>query len=188
MAKAARSSGRAGIGTGALAPLGPIDAMLAEHDRQRQICERLQKIAYDGRVARDEARAISAYLLRDWQHHRDDESEYLFPMLRRRVLPEDGLIDVLAQLEEEHVRAQALIDGFIRVFETATGDMEQIVPPHVAAAIIRYAAMEHRHLAIENSIVLTIARVRLTRSDLAELADRMRARRRPASGGERQER
>lgn len=40
-----------------------------------------------------------------------------------------------------------------------------------------YAASEHRHLALENAVVLAIAGVRLHRGDLSRISRNMKARR-----------
>jgi hypothetical protein len=40
-----------------------------------------------------------------------------------------------------------------------------------------YAASEHRHLAMENSIVMAIARIRLKSADLAAISQAMKQRR-----------
>jgi hypothetical protein len=43
--------------------------------------------------------------------------------------------------------------------------------------MLAYATGEHRHLAAENGIVLAIARIRLTRGDLAKMSRSMKQRR-----------
>lgn len=155
----------------------PLDYILADHDRHRGICQRLREIARIGKISGDEAAYLSDYLTTGLRQHHDDEDEFLFPALRRRALPEDELEDVLKRLEEDHQRAQHMVQSILDFFARVPVGQEAPVSQHLIAVILRYSAREYRHLAIENAVVMTIAQVRLTKSDLAAMSRQMKARR-----------
>lgn len=155
----------------------PLDFIFAEHFRQRCLCGHLRRIAAARRATRKEATVILAFLTRDLVLHHTDEDEDLFPAVRRRALPEDSLEPILARLTADHAKALDWVD-IIRVALSRHFDGDHIaVNHHSADAMLAYATSEHRHLSIENGIVLVIARRRLTPSDLAELSRSMKARR-----------
>lgn len=155
----------------------PLEYMFADHFRQRSLCVALRRYADVGEVPRAEAAMVIAYLTRDLPWHHQDEDEDLFPLLRQRALREDELGEALAQLTDDHHRAEPMVGEVIAALSAApSGDHIKLAKP--ARALLRaYAASEHRHLAIENGIVLAIARIRLRRSDLAAMSRSMKARR-----------
>jgi hemerythrin-like domain-containing protein len=155
----------------------PLDYILADHVRQRAVCTLLRSFVAAKRAKVEDAQLVRSYLSRDIDLHHDDEEKDLFPMLRRRALPEDELGKVLDRLADDHRRSEALIVEIIRHLSQApvNGDIPLRAPAR--EALEDYAATEHRHLAIENAVVMTIAAVRLNRSDLKALARNMAARR-----------
>jgi hemerythrin-like domain-containing protein len=155
----------------------PLDYILADHMRQRAICAVLKEVRICGEVARDEAMRIVTYLREDLPLHHADEDEGLFPALRRRALPEDDLDAVLARLGEDHRRGELLVDAIISGL-TPSDDSDVIVlSPQAQGNIEAYASGENLHLAIENAVVMVIARVRLHRNDLKALSEAMKRRR-----------
>lgn len=152
----------------------PLDYFLAEHERHRNVCSALKRIARAGTVDAAEAAALVRFLSDDLVRHHDDEDEIFFPVLRKRALPEDELAPVLERLEADHRHSYALVQEVLSFLEDAVDQGRNAVPDAVAAAILRYAAREYRHLAIENGVVMTIAEVRLTRSDLAAMSRLMK--------------
>lgn len=154
----------------------PLDYILVDHVRQRSLCAALRRFAQQGHVDRAEADAVVAYLRRDLALHHRDEEEDLFPLLLRRVLPEDGLAATLAQLGEDHRRSQEVIAAIIPVLAGRAGDTAIKLGRDARKLLLAYASSEHRHLAAENGIVLAIARVRLTRGDLKAMSATMKDR------------
>jgi hemerythrin-like domain-containing protein len=151
--------------------------MHAEHFRQRRVCAFLRRFAADGFMAVPAARAVGEILRHETPRHHRDEEEDLFPALRRRARPEDHIGPVLDSLIAEHRRSEAACEAVIAdlavlpqadcVKLTTTGRRR----------MRSFAVAMHRHLAIENGVVLALARARLTRHDLDAIARGMKSRR-----------
>jgi len=155
-------------------PLGFIDA---HHARQRYVCRVLRRLAVERRIERGVARDVAAVLTHDLALHHRDEDEDLFPLLRKRALPEDDLAPMLAQLAEEHVALSAAA-GFVAAALSVPGVQPYVQVGYRTAGIAsEYVAIGERHLAIENAIVMVIARKRLRAVDLKFMSRSMKARR-----------
>lgn len=151
----------------------PLAIILADHDAQRQMCERLRAIAHAGFLGAEDARALHKHLKEHLPRHHRDEDEALFPLLRERALPEDGLDEVLARLHRDHVYSSRAADEFMPIFAPLSSDQTRAIDLETSAKILRFVGRELRHLAIENAVVLVIAQVRLSKADLAQIARRM---------------
>ncbi|HRD47716.1 MAG TPA: hemerythrin domain-containing protein [Caulobacter sp.] len=156
----------------------PLDWFFAEHYRHRQVCTLITTLAaepdFDGRALT----LVVEFIRNDLALHVIDEEEDLFPLLRRRALAEDEIEPALGRLSSEHkadiAHAQLVREGL----EACLADRR--APSRDAAiskAMRDFASQEMRHLALENAIVLPIARLRLSDSDLAGLSRRLGARR-----------
>jgi hemerythrin-like domain-containing protein len=155
----------------------PLDFILAEHHRHRTFCTRLRQASENRQLSRIDADRIVAYLTQDLELHHADEDEDLFPALRKRALPEDDLGAVLARLGEDHRRGAAMIEAVVDVLSQNPAAEFVRIDTTTAEIMQVYAASEHRHLALENAVVLAIAGVRLHRSDLNKISRNMKARR-----------
>jgi hemerythrin-like domain-containing protein len=159
--------------------LRPLDLLRHEHDRQERVCAELESFA-GAPGPESEPRHLPwllAYLNEELPRHTRDEEEDLFPMLRARCLPQDGIAEVLAQLSREHALDGDLA-GFIRA------DLEAVVGGHTRSPPLRlsinaraFAETQRRHIGWENRLVLPLARKRLTGPDLERLGRAMAARR-----------
>jgi hemerythrin-like domain-containing protein len=155
----------------------PLDYILVDHFRQRSLCATLRRLAGAGSVDRPEADMIVDYLRRDLPLHHRDEEEDLFPRLRRRLLPEDELEPALIRLVDEHRRFQPTVDAIMTQLAARSAEAPVALGRAACKSMLAYATGEHRHLAAENGIVLAIARIRLTRGDLAKMSRSMKQRR-----------
>jgi hypothetical protein len=155
----------------------PLDYILADHGRKRQICASLLEIAGARKVSRLAADRITAFLIGELRLHHADEDEDLFPALRRRLLPDDDLGLVLARLGEDHRRSEAMIDAAASALTRNPAADPVRLSSGECELLQVYANAEQRHLALENGVVMGIARVRLTRGDLKAISDTMKARR-----------
>lgn len=155
--------------------VSPLDYVLAEHIRQRALCWLLDYIASDEARTQNCVIAVTRFLRNDLNLHVADEEEDLFPLLRRRAEPDDRIDDVLRQLSREHTASACdtttILAGLSRI------DAEGCFSETFRALLHSFAAVEWRHLTVENAIVLPLARVRLTTDDLNVLGHRMAIRR-----------
>jgi hypothetical protein len=69
----------------------PIEAIYEAHCNQRQLCGDMELLAAATQPSAELARRILVSLCRDLPMHCDDEEKALFPRLRARALPEDGV-------------------------------------------------------------------------------------------------
>lgn len=153
----------------------PLEYVLADHDRQRRVTAALRRFADAGHASRAEADMIAGYLQRDLQLHHADEDEDLFPAVRQRAAAADELGDVLSRLSQDHQQNAKSVDALLAAL-AVPGDPITL-SSDVREAMRTYARREHRHLAIENGIVMVIARRRLTAHDLRRISQGMKARR-----------
>lgn len=155
----------------------PLVYIHADHARQRAVCGALMEFARQGQASRADADMVTAFLIRDLPLHYADEDADLYPLVRQRSLTEDNLGAVLARLSDDHRLsrstaveiAEALCEHPIRNSVSVDGSLRTLVQA--------FAVHERHHLALENSVVLTIAAIRLTKKDLREMSRRMKVRR-----------
>ena len=153
----------------------PLEYIFADHYRQRRVTAALRRIAEEGRAGRAEAAKIAGFLQGDLQLHHADEDEGLFPAVRQRAAPADELGDVLSRLSLDH---QQTAEAVAALLAALTADGDPITFSSDAREAMRsYARREQRHLAIENGIVMVIARRRLTAHDIRRISQGMKARR-----------
>jgi hemerythrin-like domain-containing protein len=156
----------------------PIDWFTAEHYRHRQFCALMHELAESQAFEPEALSAVIAFLRHELGRHVADEEEDFFPLLRRRALPEDDIEAVLERLSGEHDGDRAFAHSvrahLERCLETHTSPG---LDPSVALALGAFASQELRHLALENAVVMPLARMRLTREDLESLGRTLASRR-----------
>jgi hemerythrin-like domain-containing protein len=156
----------------------PLEFLFAEHYRHRQMCKILEFLAVSPDFDAAMIASTDDFIRYDVALHVIDEEEDLFPLLRRRCAPEDDIEDVLGRLSAEHAMDQALAREVRDVFAQA---LERREPPSRLpggpAALIALARQEKSHMALENAVVMPLARRRLTPEDLESLSVRLAARR-----------
>ncbi|TAJ70282.1 MAG: hemerythrin domain-containing protein [Phenylobacterium sp.] len=156
----------------------PIAWLFAEHHRHRQFCDLMQRTS----MATNYDEALLSWLLDFVVHelalHVLDEEEDLFPLMRARAQPEDDLDKVLTRLSGEHAKDLTRAAAVRRHLETCLRQQAPISRSNVRRrALESFAVQERSHLALENAVVLPIARLRLTERDLVELSNRLATRR-----------
>ncbi len=161
----------------------PLDFFFAEHFRHRQLCHLIDQLSATVFFDADRIAEVVDFLRFEAPIHIIDEEEDLFPLLRRRCLPEDELEGVLGVLSAEH-RADAVLGRAVRTHLEACLDTRSAPGASVEGRrdLSAFATQERRHLALENAVVLPIARQRLSEEDLTGLARRLAARRGRAPG------
>ncbi len=156
----------------------PLNWLFAEHYRHRQLCQLIERVGNATVLLSDEAHEILAFLRHDMPLHVIDEEDDLFPLLRRRCQPADELDAVLGALSAEHRDDLEQARALIAALEQALADGRP--PSHdreTRRLFTDFALHERRHIALENAVVLPIARLRLTAADLRSLSVRLAARR-----------
>lgn len=154
----------------------PLDFIHEDHLRERAICAMIDHIATTS--SPDPADAIRArdFLRHELPLHMADEEQDLFPLLRRRCLPEDAIDKAIDRLTGEH--HQSIADT--RKAAAALEPLEEGAGPLSEEGredLLRFTTHARRHLILENAIILPFARLRLTENDLDTLCRRMMQRR-----------
>mgnify|MGYP000933125558 CR=1 FL=1 len=156
----------------------PVDFILADHYRQRTVCdilESLQRPSSDGHAAL--AAEVLRYLEHELPHHVRDEEAGLFPRLKRRCPTGEDIRTILGILSEEHDKDAHLLPSLIDELRTIvrTGQPEQA--DRFARLVTVFVESLRRHLAWEDATVLRLARQWLTQDDLSEFGHEMAERR-----------
>lgn len=153
------------------APAGPIDDplafILAEHRRQREAADILMMIA-DGEFDRRGVGALARFLETDFSRHLADEDAVIFPALRRACLPADAIDGLTAKLSEEHRRETSLGEDVIDILNGLLSGAP--LSTSTRRRLRHFSGHVRQHLALENGVLLPIARVRLTPADQKGLA------------------
>ena len=156
----------------------PLSFFFAEHYRHRQLCHAIDQLAAATFFDAAAVSEVVDFLRYEAPVHIIDEEEDLFPPLRRRCQPEDDLERILGLLSAEHKADGVLgrqvrqhLEACLEAREAPGGQMDR------RRDLSQFAAQERRHLALENAIVLPIARLRLSQEDLKALSRRLAARR-----------
>lgn len=156
----------------------PLDFIRADHARQRALCGVIEDLARAPSLENHKAQRVVEQLGRDLALHVIDEEEDLFPLLRRRCQPEDDIEAVLTLLSGDHAGQESVAK---EIRDALSGLLAGGTPvpdhPGLQAKMLQFTARERRHLELENSIVIPIARARLTERDLSEISRGMAARR-----------
>ncbi len=157
----------------------PIEFLAAEHDRQRVLCAALERLVADAGAtgAAEAARQILDYYGTKLGLHYGDEEKGLFPMLRRRAEPDDGIGVILDLLDEEHQADHVLLDRLLGPLRAIAGGGRPADAIGFAGDARAFSVLQRRHLAWENGTVLVLARRRLSADDQRELGRGMAARR-----------
>ncbi len=154
----------------------PLDYLTADHHRHRVLCRLADALAATPGADPDRARAVGTFIGRDMAIHVIDEEQDLFPLLRRRATPEDAIDAVLGRLAAEHRSGGVLAARLAQALDEAalTG---RPIDRATRLDLAEFARSEREHLALENAVVMPLARLRLTAGDLRALSLRMAARR-----------
>ena len=166
----------------------PIAWFFAEHQRHRQFCDLMQRAAAAASFDEEVIDWLLDFVIHELALHVLDEEEDLFPLMRRRALPEDKLDSLLDRLSVEHAKDLTRTAAVRHHLETCLRQRAPIGQNSARRrALEGFVAQERSHLALENAVVLPIARRRLTERDLVDLSNRLAVRRgiarRPVSGG-----
>jgi hemerythrin-like domain-containing protein len=169
---------------GAIEPI-PLDLLreplvwfFAEHYRRRDLCERLLRLAPSAAFEAGALEDVRRFLDADFPAHIADEENDLFPLLRRRCQADDQIETVLEMLAGDHANDLRDASAVSALLARAARDRRGLGGYLETAALVQsFCRSQKRHIAVENAVVLPIARLRLTREDLHDLGRRLAARR-----------
>jgi len=155
----------------------PLDYILADHHRQRELFSMCDELAEADAFDPQLADTIATFLETEMELHVIDEEEDLFPMLRRRILPEDDVERIIGLLSGEHAADEALAGEIVASLREGMRTDRITVEPALRNALLTFADRQRRHLAVENAIVIPLAAIRLSKKDTINLGHRMAVRR-----------
>jgi len=156
----------------------PIAWFFAEHQRHRQFCDLMQRASMATTFDEETIGWLLDFVAHELALHVLDEEEDLFPMMRLRAQPEDKLEAILGRLSREHAKDLARAAAVRQHLEACLRQRVPISRNNVRRrALERFAIHERGHLALENAVVLPIARLRLSERDLVDLSSRLARRR-----------
>ena len=161
----------------------PLHVLMAEHERQQVICDRLDQLAENLETAPIAERAsdIIHFLEVDLARHTMDEERGLFPRLQQCCLPEDGCELIIERLMAEHALDHDLVDFLLADLELMATGHRLANPTRFLMNVQSFTDTQRRHLAWENATVLPLARRRLEPQDLQAIRDVMKANRKRKS-------
>lgn len=154
----------------------PLEFIFADHHRQRQAAIILNMIAA-GEFDECGVRSLVKFMKEDFARHIADEELGFFPLLRERCLAEDKIEPLITRLVEEHKDDESGGVAIINLLKErlAGKDLNDDAKSKIAA----FAEHILQHLAVENAVLLPIARVRMDETSLKALSSIFKERRTP---------
>jgi hemerythrin-like domain-containing protein len=163
----------------------PIEFILEEHDRQLEVCVRLEDLvsASDSDPKAHWAASLLEYLTKDLPIHIEDEERDLFPLLASRQEHDQDLPVILDQLVSEHELDRGLIEPIVEDLRHIAEGSVLVDSGRFCMYVRTFTVAMRRHLNWENRVVLPLARRVLSKEDRALLRDGIADRRRCLSPG-----
>ncbi len=152
----------------------PLKFLFAEHQRQRQASFILDAIA-GGAFDDDGVRNLVKFLDQDFVDHVADEEIIFFPLLKKQCQPEDKIEDLLSRLADEHREDELVGDHVVDSLRNLLSGRQLTASDKKRLTI--FAKHIRQHLAIENAILLPIARVRIDTDSLMFVSEMLKERR-----------
>jgi hemerythrin-like domain-containing protein len=161
----------------------PLDIIAYAHAHQMEMCDAMERIA-DGlpdEVDRRLCAQVAACLVFDLPLHHHDEESALFPLLRQRALPDDGIDHILERLAFEHHSDNDFASEIAEMLEVLGQGGKARNPDMLGYMLRGFFERYRRHVHWENALVMPLARLRLTGADLQQLAAMMESNRHQSS-------
>jgi len=153
----------------------PLDFLYAEHLRQRQFAKLLGLIA-DGVINRRTIAAAAEFVENDLAAHILDEEVSFFPLLRPLCLPEDKIDDLIGVLADEHREDEGESEKLLRVLSRLLDG--EVADEGDIKTLRSFSEHLKGHLALENGVLLPLAKARMTPEALELMAQSIIERRR----------
>ena len=144
-----------------------LDCIEKEHQAERNLCDMLERIADSLLEPLDTVQASTGIVaLRSClKRHVALEEIYLYPVLTKRLCPGDLAENLLEHIRCEHTADESLAHDTADQLEQAlvSGRVEN---PEMLGYMLRgFFECRRRHIAWEDSIILPLARYRLSAKD-----------------------
>jgi len=152
----------------------PLDFIFAEHHRQREAAVILSMIA-DGEFNRAGIEGLIEFLQTDFALHVGDEEIILFPALKVYCQSDDHVERIIERLVDEHKENESSCDEAVAILRKRLTETE--LAPDEFRKLRRFSDHIRQHLALENGVLLPIARVRLDTNALQDIAESLKQRR-----------
>lgn len=162
----------------------PIDRLEQAHAFHAGLCDMLEAIAdsLPDEVDPLQCRQALTSLQIELPLHHKDEEVGLFPLLERRARPKDNLSEHLAQLSLEHATDESFADELSQELDSLSRGERPHNPNMLGYMLRGFFESYRRHLHWENTVLLPLARKRLTEADLDVLAKTMQRHRSTSNG------
>ena len=145
----------------------PLAWWLAEHERHRNLCGIIDAVARSPDYHGEALSHLIVFLRDDLPRHAGEEEDIWFPQLRARARRGDDFIATMAALTADHGRNQTEMAAILTAVEALDPQARSpFLDVALAARLIELASRERQHLAVENAVLIPIARIRLTAGDL----------------------
>ncbi len=158
----------------------PLDFLFADHMRQRKMCNAIDAIHMtDEKFPLPELEEpIFAYLSEDFPLHIADEECDLFPTLRTTPDRDHDLDDLIDALMRNHAIELAMASDVIVYLKRNLHSLDEADNvSQFPRLLFMFTDCLRRHLAIEDQMLLPLARKRLGISDLSRIGRAMAKRR-----------
>jgi len=155
----------------------PLDSIERQHIGQESLCAVLEEIA-DGLPGKVDAALMTkalAGLSNELPRLQRDMNEGLFPLLQAQCLPEDHIEEVVFRLSMEDTTDLSFAGEIIEALGAMAGGAPVRNPNTLGYMLRGFFESYRRHLHWQRSVILPLARKRLSQADLCELGERMRA-------------
>lgn len=153
--------------------IDPIDVLFGDHYRIRAMLTLLQdcaRAAMSARVRTDLLHALATFLQIDLRRHLADEEAFLFPLLQRRLSHSDLLDPSIRELLIDHAAMRSLASDLAEQATQLQGQADPMPPSAFRRTAAAFAAAKQQHIALENAVILPLARARLGHADIRALA------------------
>lgn len=163
----------------------PIEFILEEHDRQLEICARLEDlvVSMDSDATASLASSLLEFFTKDLPLHIEDEERDLFPLLASRQGHDQDLPVILDQLVSEHELDRDLVEPLIEDLRNIANGLALADAQRFYVYARTFTEVMRRHLNWENRVVLPLADKVLSNQDRAQLGRNIAGRRRDLSRG-----
>lgn len=155
----------------------PLDRIFAQHQRHREAAQIMAFIADGDERSRPDKTEIydmlSAFMAADLVDHTLEEEQAFFPLLRENCEPQDGIDRVLARLSGEHASDEEFRAELGPALSRAAKGVE--LEPPVRRRLRAFSEHLRQHIALENAVVLPLARARLGAAAIQRLDEMLKS-------------